>query len=220
MPRPEEGFSRLPPICRGCHSGCSQVVETRLVGWGRGLWITKLFPNFSIPVDSWTMTSLMPLTASLEKRSESCPVQSPCKGEPGGLALWPASSREKEGDVLLRDSGSQRTLAHQREEERQHPPTPISEPSAPSQAPLTPLTVSASFSLLLVIPGALFQLAAGRKAPGSQIAHKSINLSQSKHKEPQGHSWKGKEKALWSAVCSFTGKLHCCPHPFGKFCLA
>jgi len=40
----------------------------------------------------------------------------------------------------------------------------------------TELSVSASFSLLLAVPEALFQPAAGRKTPGSQIAHKSINL--------------------------------------------
>lgn len=114
-----------------------------------------------------------------------------------------ASSREKEGDVLSQDSGSQRTLAHQREEERQEsPPTPISEPHAPGQAPLTPLTVSASFSLLLAISEALFQPAAGRKTPGSQIAHKSINLSQSKSIKSPRVTLGKKEKRLCFVVRS------------------
>lgn len=51
-------------------------------------------------------------------------------------------------------------------------------------------TSSASFGLLLATPTeALFQSAEGKKTPGSQTAHKSINLSQSKHrKEPHGYS--------------------------------
>lgn len=187
----------------------------------RRLEVTKLFPNFSFQGDSWDNAKTnvancicwrkgvdaSPAPASLQRR------------------VWrsgsAADSREKEEDVLSQGSRGQRTLAHQREGARGKnlsPPLPLS--CAPAQA-LTPLTVSASFSLLLAKPEALFQPAAGRNAPGSQIAHKSINLSQSKHKEePQGHSRKEREKALWFAACSLTGKSHLCPHPFGKFCIA
>lgn len=51
-------------------------------------------------------------------------------------------------------------------------------------------TFSASFGLLFVTPAeALLQSAEGEETPGSQSAHKSINLSQSKHKQKaQGYS--------------------------------
>lgn len=69
-------------------------------------------------------------------------------------------------------------------------------------------TFSASFGLLFATPAeALLRLTAaaeGKKTPGSQIAHKSVNLCESKQrKEPQGYSRCVCGKALWFLTCSF-----------------
>lgn len=46
-------------------------------------------------------------------------------------------------------------------------------------------TFSASFGLLFKTPAeALLPLAEGRKTPGSQIAHKSVNLYQTQKRTP------------------------------------
>lgn len=146
--------------------------------------------------------------------------QPPCKGEPGGLVLWLTLGRRKGMSFHETLGAKEPWLIREKGQEARISPHPHLSVLCTSPRAHT-LTVSASFSLLLAKPEALFQPTAGRKTPGSQIAHKSINLSQSKHKEePQGHSRKEREKALWFAACSLTGKLHLCPQPFGKFCIA
>lgn len=189
---------------------------------GGGCGSQSCFPIFQFRWTVGTMTRQMLLTASAGGKKQKSPqCQPPCKGEPGGLVLWPALGRRRCPFTKLgkpknlgssKRRGEARISPHPPAQSHVHQPSPT--------PPLAPLTVSASFSLLLAIPEALFQPAAGEETPVSQSAHKSINLSQSKHKEPWGHSRKEREKALWSAACPFTGKLHLCPHPFGKFCLA
>ena len=195
-------FRRLPG-CRGQAKGvvghkhsCSPVFQMR-----------------------WTAGTICRANAGslhlLEKEEQELPQsQPPGQGQPCSLALWLTMGRRME--LSLRRFQSQKPLIKEKGQEARNSPHPALEPG--SQA----LTVSASFSLLPGTPeGAPFPAAEARKTPASQTAHKSINLSQSKHKEePQGHSRKEREKALCFVACSFTGKLHLCLHPFAQFHIA
>lgn len=77
-------------------------------------------------------------------------------------------------------------------------------------------TFSASFGLLFVTPvEALLQSAEGEETPGSQSAHKSINLFQSKHKQKaQGYSRYVCGKAAGFELVNLLRKWHLCPYPF------
>jgi hypothetical protein len=85
-----------------------------------------------------------------------------------------------------------------------------------------PLTFSASFSLLLATPEeAPFQSAKGRETPVSQIAHKSINLSQRKHKgEPQGYSRRDGGKGFVGHSLFIHWGNHIFVHMHLEFCTA
>lgn len=67
--------------------------------WGRagGRGSQSCFPIFQFRWTVGTITRLMPLTESAGEKELKLPqCQPPCKGEPGGLALWPAPGRKKE----------------------------------------------------------------------------------------------------------------------------
>ena len=206
---PGEGVLTRPPICWHCHSGGPWVAEATL----RGARVT----NTAVPIFQMrrTVGTICRATAAhcicWRKRNKCFPKASlPAKDS---LAVWLCSPLRGEGWSCPSEDPRPRNFSHQREGAGG---TRLPLPRTHRQAALT---VSASFSLLPVTPeGAPCPAAEARKTPASQTAQKSINLSQSKHKEePQGHSRKEKEKALCFVACSFTGKLHLCLHPFAQF---
>lgn len=116
---------------------------------------------------------------------------------------------EKEGCVL-EDSWSGKELGRGGDNVHSYPTLQLMLRREPMR------TFSASFGLLFVTPAeALLQSAEGEETPGSQTAHKSINLSQSKHKQKaQGYSRYVCGKTAGFELVNLLRKWHLCPHPF------
>lgn len=124
-PTQRRGSPDCPPYAEAVTQEAPRLWRPGSTGQGGGRGSQSCFPIFQFRCTVGTMTRLMPLTESAGEKELKLPqCQPPCKGEPGGLALWPAPERKKEMSFHRTRDAKEPWLIKEKRRGKNLPPPP------------------------------------------------------------------------------------------------
>lgn len=209
-PRPREGSSGGPPICRGCHSGCGGQAKG-----ARGSQ-TKLLPEVSMKVGSRDNGTAKPADASAREDGPQAPRPPPL------LGLLPAKRRYGCGRGEMspqRQQGPGEEPPLLREKGQENPPTHSPQPQAQAHAHSPTLPHSAPS--LQHQRGLWPSLQRTEELQRPKLHVRQSPCRKANTRENPGSLREGARTGLVrSGASSFAAKGHLCPRLSGRFCTA